>query len=431
MTAEICVINKLGVALGADSAVTIGNGKKIYNSANKLFALSKYAPVGIMIYNNASFVGVPFETIIKLFRKNLGESKHPNLIDYGNAFIEFLVDNGYSQICTNREVDKHLLQVINAYLEQFYSKYIRSLKATSEEKNLSGKQLLIFSEELLEKMLDNETDRLDKKNILDCFEDTDTISNELESHINGLVNHIFKSLIFSEEIFTKILNNVWNHLIKEFSPYSTGIVIAGFGEDEVLPLVFDFKIDGIVEGTLKISDASITDSSEEQYNTILPFAQSEVVELFLNGIDPNLERYQLRVLKQLDKNILNVLEESIKTTFNNPIKVNELLETTNHLLQNKNNSFIELSRNYQENNFRKPIKNIVKILPKEELSEMAETLIHITSFKRKSSDALETVGGPIDVALITKGDGFVWIKRKHYFTPEINHSFYNKYFKED
>lgn len=28
MTAEICVINKLGVALGADSAVTIGNGKK-------------------------------------------------------------------------------------------------------------------------------------------------------------------------------------------------------------------------------------------------------------------------------------------------------------------------------------------------------------------------------------------------------------------
>lgn len=137
------------------------------------------------------------------------------------------------------------------------------------------------------------------------------------------------------------------------------------------------------------------------------------------------------MLKQLDKNILNVLEESIKTTFNNPIKVNELLETTNHLLQNKNNSFIELSRNYQENNFRKPIKNIVKILPKEELSEMAETLIHITSFKRKSSDALETVGGPIDVALITKGDGFVWIKRKHYFTPEINHSFYNKYFKED
>ena len=32
----------------------------------------------------------------------------------------------------------------------------------------------------------------------------------------------------------------------------------------------------------------------------------------------------------------------------------------------------------------------------------------------------ETVGGPIDVAVITKGDGFVWVKRKHYFEAEYN-----------
>jgi len=27
----------------------------------------------------------------------------------------------------------------------------------------------------------------------------------------------------------------------------------------------------------------------------------------------------------------------------------------------------------------------------------------------------ETVAGPIDVAIISKGDGLIWIKRKHYF----------------
>ena len=40
----------------------------------KLFTLSKYHPVGVMIYNNASLLGVPLETIIKLFRRDLGRT---------------------------------------------------------------------------------------------------------------------------------------------------------------------------------------------------------------------------------------------------------------------------------------------------------------------------------------------------------------------
>ena len=32
----------------------------------------------------------------------------------------------------------------------------------------------------------------------------------------------------------------------------------------------------------------------------------------------------------------------------------------------------------------------------------------------------ESVSGPIDVAVISKGDGFVWIKRKQYFDPQLN-----------
>jgi hypothetical protein len=39
----------------------------------------------------------------------------------------------------------------------------------------------------------------------------------------------------------------------------------------------------------------------------------------------------------------------------------------------------------------------------------------------------ETVGGPIDVAVISKGDGLIWIKRKHYFSPELNRQFFVNY----
>lgn len=62
---------------------------------------------------------------------------------------------------------------------------------------------------------------------------------------------------------------------------------------------------------------------------------------------------------------------------------------------------------------------------------MAEALVNLTSFKRRVSSSLETVGGPVDVAVITKGDGFIWIRRKHYFNAELNHHFFQKYMRGD
>jgi len=65
----------------------------------------------------------------------------------------------------------------------------------------------------------------------------------------------------------------------------------------------------------------------------------------------------------------------------------------------------------------------VASLPKDELGAMAESLVNLTKFKRRVSIERETVGGPIDVAVITKGDGFVWMKRKHYFDAGLNPRF--------
>ena len=35
----------------------------------------------------------------------------------------------------------------------------------------------------------------------------------------------------------------------------------------------------------------------------------------------------------------------------------------------------------------------------------------------------ETVGGPIDVAVISKSEGFIWIKRKLYFDKNLNNHY--------
>jgi len=62
---------------------------------------------------------------------------------------------------------------------------------------------------------------------------------------------------------------------------------------------------------------------------------------------------------------------------------------------------------------------------------MAESLVNLTSFKRRITAETETVGGPIDVAVISKGDGFVWIKRKHYFQKDLNPAFFANYYRRD
>ena len=49
----------------------------------------------------------------------------------------------------------------------------------------------------------------------------------------------------------------------------------------------------------------------------------------------------------------------------------------------------------------------------DDLASMAESLISITNLQRHITSAEESVGGPVDVAVITRSEGFTWIKRKN------------------
>ena len=95
MTAEIVIMNKEAVALAADSAVSLVTGpaenpQKIFTSANKIFRLPGNHTVAFMIYNNAAFLGIPWEPLITRFGDSLGPSALPTLADYADHFLSFL-----------------------------------------------------------------------------------------------------------------------------------------------------------------------------------------------------------------------------------------------------------------------------------------------------------------------------------------------------
>ena len=72
MTAEVAILNREADPLAADSALTLGGTVgKVYNSANKLFALSRLEPVANMVYGAGSFEGIPCATVAKEYRRRL------------------------------------------------------------------------------------------------------------------------------------------------------------------------------------------------------------------------------------------------------------------------------------------------------------------------------------------------------------------------
>jgi hypothetical protein len=95
MTAEVVILNKTAAAMAADSkgTIRIAGIVKTHDTLNKLFTLSKYHPVGAMIYGNAEAMGIPWETIIKLYRDQLRDVSFKKLNNYAHDFVFALVND--------------------------------------------------------------------------------------------------------------------------------------------------------------------------------------------------------------------------------------------------------------------------------------------------------------------------------------------------
>jgi len=94
-------------------------------------------------------------------------------------------------------------------------------------------------------------------------------------------------------------------------------------------------------------------------------------------------------------------------------------------------SVAPLATQFKNENAISPLMQTIATMEKEDLAELAENLIYLTSLKRRITPDMESVGGPVDVAIVSKGDGFIWIKRKHYFDPALNRCYFDTYFENE
>jgi hypothetical protein len=432
MTAEIAIMNKMGIALAADSAVTIedankGDLKKIYNTANKLFMLSKHHPVGIMIYGSAQLLRVPWETIIKVYRKKLGKKVFGTLQEYSSDFTKYL--NNFFSVADQESY--FYLSVAGFFYNYIYSEIDEKIEETTHEKGeINQDEITNIAKEVVNKHYKE----INATEILTCFPKNflSKISRKYKKVLDRVIDDVFEELPFDSDTIHTLREVGFLLCVKDvFVGGTSGVVIAGFGNNEIFPALYSLNVDGVINGYLKYktrSDAIINESNEA---TIVPFAQQEMVYTFMEGVDPNynelIEGYLERFFEQYPQTLVEGLSVTGLTDKQKKAVLETLLAHSKKSLKKFNDDLLQ----YRRENYIEPIISNVASLPKDELAAMAESLVNLTSFKRRVSMDNETVGGPIDVAVISKGDGFVWIKRKHYFSPELNHHFFSNYFPNE
>ncbi|MCF8302252.1 MAG: hypothetical protein K9I94_03175 [Bacteroidales bacterium] len=429
MTAEVAILNREAVAIAADSAST-GNGQsrqKIFSSANKIFSLSKYHPVGVMIYGNANFMGVPWETIIKIFRKKLRDKKFDQLMQYGEEFIKFLKNE--SNLFPESEQEKYAKGCIYGYFLEIRNEVLKTIEKTIEkEGNIEVNRIETIADEII-------SNNLKRWEAGECNVDN---KREVEKELSEKYNKIYESAL--KDIFEKIplsqkaknsLSKIATNLFLCFpegisNSGISGVVITGFGEDEIFPSIISYSIEGIANNILKYKQTNFEQVDYDKSAIINPFAQMEMVQTFINGISPLFYKLYNNLISETIDNyprlIISKLVEDVEQDVEEDL-IKQLKKITNSNLREGIKKIDEI----QYRHFIEPILKVVTFLPKNELAEMAESLVNLTCLRKKISMDEETVGGPIDVAVISKGDGLIWIRRKHYFERELNQHFFMNY----
>ena len=409
-------MNKVAVALAADSALTLGSPSgelKVYGSAEKIFQLSANAPVGIMIYGGAEFLGLPWETIIKEFRRGLDRKPLSTLDDYCEALLKFLVNR---RLFPKSDQDTSVMGLAVSFFQDLLSEIESRLDSTvdAEEPDPSDYPPLV------ESVLESVEQQVVGYERIEGFDQSavTSIRRKYQSQISELSRQVFQELPLSEENHTQI-NAIAIELVsrRSLSSLRSGVVVAGFGRREYMPRMRSFEADAVVGGRLRLVRGQTSEISRENNAVIVPFAQQEMVHTFMRGIDPDYFDFLRTTADGAMRGVVDQIRNFLSADDSRPAAdlQSNLDKASRQLLDNLFQAWEE-----QQVAYWQPVIEIVNALPKDELASMAEALVNLTKFRRRVTTDRETVGGPVDVAIITRGDGFVWVRRKHYFQPELN-----------
>ncbi|MFF8800793.1 MULTISPECIES: hypothetical protein [unclassified Methylobacterium] len=205
----------------------------------------------------------------------------------------------------------------------------------------------------------------------------------------------------------------------------SGLVLCGFGEEEVFPSLLEYTCDIVVCGRVRSWKKQNAIIGRNKSSFVLPFADTSVIRTMIEGINPDFRQKQyaeaIRVMASMPAEVLSQVTQLSQT------EKDAYALAANASIINAFREFAKAMDSYRREEYTVPIDQTISLLPLSDLATIAETLLTASHIHKRLTPDLESVGGPVDVAVISEGDGFVWIKRKHYFEEKLNRSYAARY----
>jgi hypothetical protein len=414
MTCEVAVLNKYAVVIAADSAVTTtdSNGHERYSKGgNKIFQLSNEHPVGVMIFGSAMLDGMPWEVIIKAYRTAAANTGYATLSEYCAAFFTFVKNAGHLFPAADRDrnyrdwLNEAAIRLLRAG-RQADATIDDATKTDAERKAAWDGYLAGRNAELAALPLHNEIALADLQQALGSIATYVPGDTDAYLQAEGLANVVDKDAWFSSAclFFFKCHNDMLS---------GTGIVFSGFGADQYFPEVIAFDVIGFVGDSFVFSkqQSNSCQIGHTQPSAIFQFAMTSSIVAFTTGLHldvfTEVGRAYEAELKKFGQSLLGAVNVQVPADFD--AQVENSLDTF----------CADWVPKVYDLHYH-PMKRVIASLPIEEMTHLAETLVVLQSLKEKVTSPRQSVGGPIDVAVITKSEGLVWIKRKHFFDQDKN-----------
>lgn len=408
MSVGVCIINRNGIALAADSAGTYTGNKMFYNSMNKVFSLSRKYVYGVITYGATTIHNVSIDQVLKEFRTYLDSRECiTDFFEILPMFEEFIEQkNDYYKFSVAEKEQCHRL--IKSLVVEWGNK-IKAIVTLEDSKE----KLEIILNELRDKIQNSL--RINNYNVATYI--NDTYRDQFNLWVGIVVPELNQYPEQKEQLWSYICDYFNLSLMTE-TEHAMGLFFAGYGNNDAFPKFIHIELYGTTGGHIKYK---LIERYEESNNhaKIVPLAQSDVILTFCKGISNTFVNY---IPQKVDA-IINSKLDSLPDTFTDMQKdeLKNILSSTKHEIASSMEATIQ-------NDNVNPILDSVQLIPLPEMAFLAESLVNITSLKRTFAidGNQQTVGGPTDVAVMSKGDGFVWIKRKHYFDSKINPNYVMK-----
>lgn len=424
MTSEVVLMNRQAVAMAADSAVTISgsNYLKTYQSVDKLFPLVDGQPMGVMIYNNAELMSTPWETVISLYREQARGRALETLDAHARDFIAFLSDNPelFPQDHQDTEFFKHVAVVFSIIADDFDFQ-LRQLKQSGQGR-VRDHVNAVFAY-VVEELYGDLVQNLDgtARGRLDVFpEGTEeqllrrygAEIDELAGSLIQAIKNEFPVLSVGGDTVQKLRDIAVMSVTQDaFFEHYTGVVFAGFGRSEKFPSMRSFLTSTVVLGKMKNRMDRAQDMTADSGPVIAPFAQDRMIRTFLTGMDAHLRMFMYGETLKLSSHLVSdVIGRA--PGLSDEQRARLLADYSEGTLANALKAFFTSIDHFQYQVHTAPILRAVGVLPKKELGETAASLIKLNSFQQKVMNSIETVGGPISLATISRNDGMKMGKEK-------------------